>query len=451
MNSWEILGIEPTTETALIRRAYASQLKNHRPDSDPEGYQQLREAFEWAKNSASEQQFDESMIPEAETAVITLSADEISTVTELAENPGSFALQLSCVPVYSAEETEELAYGLVENGTKNLAALGTLFDRVTQQGTLLQQQQFHQDLAAALGNQPGLTEWLVEQVSELLGWGLTEYSSSYLVPQSLQYALYAQVHITESERAWKKVEIEQTHGELLDRMALNLLLSERASVPFWVHLIPDLVTKMARQTNTLYATFPELTQRFNPNMLEFINTPQRALSWQGIFLLAFWGTILIFTHNASPLSVWPELITGGLIIYYLFLSDLILMGSQRLPRLTGAFLLVDCLCSLLILSGLFAAVLYISINSLSSHGEGFSGLLPVFVILLEWMVLWSLWSKNVPGLRRPGVAVAALFTSPWRLLKTLDFSVMAFPLAAVYGLFCYFLLHQLMKIPASFL
>ena len=60
MNSWQILGIEPTGDEALIRRAYARQLKTCRPDSDPDGYQRLREAFEWAKSSASALQPDET-------------------------------------------------------------------------------------------------------------------------------------------------------------------------------------------------------------------------------------------------------------------------------------------------------------------------------------------------------------------------------------------------------
>jgi hypothetical protein len=49
---WETLGIEPTTDESVIRRAYARELKQHRPDQDPQGYQQLREAFDAAKEYA---------------------------------------------------------------------------------------------------------------------------------------------------------------------------------------------------------------------------------------------------------------------------------------------------------------------------------------------------------------------------------------------------------------
>lgn len=43
---WSVLGIEPTQDLSEIKRAYARQLKNTRPDQDPQGYQRLREALD---------------------------------------------------------------------------------------------------------------------------------------------------------------------------------------------------------------------------------------------------------------------------------------------------------------------------------------------------------------------------------------------------------------------
>ncbi|MFG6416001.1 hypothetical protein ACG02S_19065 [Roseateles sp. DC23W] len=68
---WALLGIEPTTELAAIKKAYALKLKVTRPDDDAEAYQALRAAYErvqqWAKwqceNAASPQPGDEPAVP----------------------------------------------------------------------------------------------------------------------------------------------------------------------------------------------------------------------------------------------------------------------------------------------------------------------------------------------------------------------------------------------------
>ncbi|WP_083485110.1 J domain-containing protein [Paenibacillus ihumii] len=49
MKYWAVLGIDPTTDESVIKKAYAKQLQAHHPEEDPQGYQLLREAYEWAK------------------------------------------------------------------------------------------------------------------------------------------------------------------------------------------------------------------------------------------------------------------------------------------------------------------------------------------------------------------------------------------------------------------
>ncbi len=48
MNCWQILGIEPTPDEALIKKAYAKALKHNKPDKNPEGFKALRSAYEQA-------------------------------------------------------------------------------------------------------------------------------------------------------------------------------------------------------------------------------------------------------------------------------------------------------------------------------------------------------------------------------------------------------------------
>lgn len=45
---WDRLGIDPTADTAAIKKAYARQLKFNKPDKNPEGFRDLRAAYEQA-------------------------------------------------------------------------------------------------------------------------------------------------------------------------------------------------------------------------------------------------------------------------------------------------------------------------------------------------------------------------------------------------------------------
>ena len=46
MNHWQILGIDPTSDLAELKKAYRIVLKDHHPEDDPEGFKQVRTAYE---------------------------------------------------------------------------------------------------------------------------------------------------------------------------------------------------------------------------------------------------------------------------------------------------------------------------------------------------------------------------------------------------------------------
>lgn len=53
---WSLLGIQPTEDAMLIKRAYMARLKFHHPEEDPEGFQKLRVAYDAALKEAKNKQ-----------------------------------------------------------------------------------------------------------------------------------------------------------------------------------------------------------------------------------------------------------------------------------------------------------------------------------------------------------------------------------------------------------
>ncbi|MDI2594922.1 J domain-containing protein [Pseudomonas sp. 681] len=60
MSCWIRLGIEPTQDNDAIRSAYRARLPQHHPETDPQGFQALREAYEVALRYAREEDLEET-------------------------------------------------------------------------------------------------------------------------------------------------------------------------------------------------------------------------------------------------------------------------------------------------------------------------------------------------------------------------------------------------------
>lgn len=71
MDFWELLGIEPTKDKITIKKAFASQVKLHKPSDDAELYQKIREAYnkalEFADSDEEIEVFEEDEVEENET------------------------------------------------------------------------------------------------------------------------------------------------------------------------------------------------------------------------------------------------------------------------------------------------------------------------------------------------------------------------------------------------
>ena len=74
---WSVLDLEPTSDVRLIRKAYAAKLRANRPEDDPEGFQFLVEARDFALRLAPQIE----LLPTFQVAEPALESDGIS-VTE---------------------------------------------------------------------------------------------------------------------------------------------------------------------------------------------------------------------------------------------------------------------------------------------------------------------------------------------------------------------------------
>lgn len=75
MSPFERLGIEPTEDAASIKRAYARQLKQVRPDEDPAGFQALHEAYQHCLDHAEQLRWEASEEADVQEHEISVRSD----------------------------------------------------------------------------------------------------------------------------------------------------------------------------------------------------------------------------------------------------------------------------------------------------------------------------------------------------------------------------------------
>lgn len=429
MNIWQVLGIAPTGDEAEIRRAYAQQLKIHRPDKDPEGYQQLREAFDAAKQQAASG---------AAPVHIDIPLPSLSPAVGVALPEAK--------TFYTAEEMQALAHKLVNTEMVGIVAMNGLWAKIASQGSLLQQQQFHQRLAAALSEEPGLTEGLLGRVSGLLGWGIDEYDFSHIIPEPIQYAIQQRLRETEVNRAWLQMATEETHGSLLTKTAVRLLKSDRQQVPFWVRLTPGLAQALLNQAQRFTSYYPEIAERLNPVMLEFLRQKRLVLSWQGLFLLVFWGLAFNSLLKQPDIHQAASITAIVFVIFYLYLSDILMMGLSGRPRWLSGFFFVEFLVSLAVIQLFFGGIFFAAVIATPPSGQGGKALVALMAILILGIVFWAAWPKGVPFIRKPGITMSRIISSPWKLIEWMNFTWFSAVWTLLYFMLCVMVLAELLKV-----
>lgn len=118
MSCWIRLGIEPTTDETLIRNAYRARLPAHHPETDPEGFQALRMAYENALRLARADEEESEPEPEAAEPTVKEVPQTFVDFCELLDDPArrfNFAAWQAFVQALdelSLDALDELGWGL---------------------------------------------------------------------------------------------------------------------------------------------------------------------------------------------------------------------------------------------------------------------------------------------------------------------------------------------------
>ena len=145
MSCWIRLGIEPTKDQNTIRGAYRARLPEHHPETDPEGFQALREAYESALRHAREEPSrEEPPREEPESAAPPGILDEFRALLEDStrryDPPAwqAFVRQLDQLPLETLEDVSwSLLQGVRSCGMISRECVGLLAKRLAWSQQLL--------------------------------------------------------------------------------------------------------------------------------------------------------------------------------------------------------------------------------------------------------------------------------------------------------------------------
>ncbi|MBB5017216.1 hypothetical protein HNQ59_000478 [Chitinivorax tropicus] len=149
MTAWQILGIDPTPDLREIKRAYAKRLKVTRPDDDPQGFQLLRDAYDWAQHWAMHQANPAPSPPECEQPT-----DAPIPETDTA------------APVRNLPWQRELTNAICDETRRGIAVLQTALNDVGEPG----QAELEDMLVMLCNNAPALSLAFLAHAVDVFDW-----------------------------------------------------------------------------------------------------------------------------------------------------------------------------------------------------------------------------------------------------------------------------------------
>jgi len=316
---WARLGIEPTTDLAAIKKAYAIKLRTTRPDDDAEAYQALRGAYERAQNWAKWQQ--QEAAEEAPAAVEPEAAAAAPAPAEPVPAPPVESAPPPTALVRPDQLIQELTLRWRHSGEAALLHAWAQEARPEMdQQPLNRQVEFSAAFAEWVLRTPALPDAFLQTLNAHFGW-LDDFRTERLLGAPLAHALHEAL-----DARLRPAQLPPGVRELAEPLqALAALRGTRGSwwrLPWLFFLLQPL---LARYRDVLGADW-----------LQRLGLPQPWLAAgikRGLWLRVAFATALCW--GAGLLLFNDAIIAGGRAISWLLGTGLFLVGALLAGALIG--------------------------------------------------------------------------------------------------------------------